>query len=120
MNATIVKIFDRGIVNKECLAIKISANTDLKYFLVLSTKYATPESLNPKPVATFWFGPKLVKTGDFIFLYTGTGNASQSLSKDGLSTNYFFYWNQPKTLWNNTGDCAVLFEVNSWETSKYE
>lgn len=117
MKIEIVNILDRAVANKERLWLKVLANTDLIYFIVFDTTYASDTSISNLPRYTYWFNSKLVKTGDYVVLYTGKGTPNQVPNGVGGMT-HFLYWGLEKTIWNKAGDCAVLFEVNTWQTSK--
>jgi len=118
MKIEIVEIVDRGTANQERLWLKVTANTDLKYYIVFDTTYTSANSISNLQRHAYWFKPKEVRTGDYVVLYTKQGTPSNQPNQDGTTT-HFFYWGLDKTVWNNTGDCAVLFEVSSWQTSKF-
>lgn len=67
----------------------------------------------------YWFPDKRVKAGDLIVLYTKTGAKSQTKNKNG-STSHFFYRGLERTIWNKSGDCAVLLEISTWTTRGYD
>lgn len=117
MKAEIVKILDRGIVNQERLWLKVLAKTDLSYFIVFDTTYTSENSISNLQRHAYWFNPKEVNAGDYVVLYTKKGTPSDELNDQGTTT-HFLYWGLSNTVWNNTDDCAVLFEVNTWATSK--
>jgi len=119
MRLEIIKMLDRGIPNKERLWLRVLADCDLTYFIVFDTTYTSANSISNVQRHAHWFTPKKVRTGDYVILYTGRGNPSESKNNDG-STNHFLFWGLDRTIWNRQGDCAVLFEVNSWMTSRYE
>lgn len=118
MKIEIVKILDRGVANKERLWLKVLANTSLKYFIVFDTTYTSENAISNIQRHAYWFKPKDVKAGDYVVLYTKQGVPSDQQNNDG-STTHFLYWGLERTVWNGRGDCAVLFEVNSWQTSKF-
>ncbi len=118
MKLQIVRIVDRGIANKERIQLTVLADTNLNYYVVFDTAYNTPNSISRFPKHVFWFPSLAVKAGDQVVLYTGFG---QQKSEPALGrTNHLFYWEQKNTLFNKTGDCAVLLEITSWQTSPYE
>lgn len=119
MKIEIVQIADRGKANMERLHLKVLADTDLLYYVIFDISYITPDSISNIPRHVFWFPPFPVKAGDQVILYTGFGNQKSEPFLIGKH-NHFFYWGQNVTLWNKIGDCAVLLEVSSWQTSKYE
>lgn len=119
MNLQIVRIVDRGLPNKERLWLRATTNINLKFYVVIVTNYNTPNTVSNTPRFAYWFYDKNVKAGDNVVLYTGQGRNSESPNSSG-GTNHFFYWGLPNSLWNKTGDCAILFEINTWQATKYE
>lgn len=117
MKIEIIKIIDRGLANKERLWLRVLANANLQYFIVFDTTYTFPDSISNLQRHAYWFKPKEVKAGDYVVLYTKQGTPSEQVNDNGTTT-HFVYWGLDKTIWNDTGDCAVLFEVNSWQTSR--
>ena len=59
-----------------------------------------------------------LKTGDYLILYTCRGTPSTSVNNDG-STNHFLFWDLDGPIWTKKEDCAVVFEVNFWQTTKF-
>jgi len=117
MKIEIVKILERAVANKERLWLKVLADTELQYFIVFDTTYTSNTSISNLQRHAYWFKPKQVKAGDYVVLYTKPGTPSQTTNENGTTT-HFLFWGLENTVWNDTGDCAVLFEVNSWQTSK--
>lgn len=118
MKLDIIKILDKGIANQERLWMKVLSNTNLMYFVVFDTSYITPTAISNLPRHAYWCQQKEVKAGDYVVLFTKPGTPSEQRNSDG-STTHFLFWGLANTIWNNAGDCAVLFEVNLWQTSKY-
>jgi hypothetical protein len=119
MKLEIIKIFERGIAQKERLSLRVLNETDLSFYVIIDTVYLSENSISSSQKHAYWFNPKKVKTGDYIVLYTGNGTPSESKNADG-TTNYFLYWGLNNTIWNNKGDCAVVMEINTWKTSPFE
>ena len=119
MKTRILQIFDRGVPYKERLAFSVINDCKLDEFIVFNTKYENPSAINARPLNTFWFTSKLVKAGDEVVLYTGSGISAETDKPDGTKI-HTFYWGLQNTLWNTTGDCAVLFEINNWQTTLFE
>ena len=117
MKVEIIKIIDRGLANMERLHLRVMADVDLVYFMVVDGIYLNPNEISSEVKNTHWFIPKKVKAGDYIVLYTCKGKPSTTKNNDG-STTHFFYWGLDKTLWNKPTDCAIVFELNNWQTSK--
>lgn len=119
MKLEIIKIIDRGIADKERLWLRVLADTDLTYNIVFDTTYTSENSISNVQRHAHWFKPRKVITGDYVILYTKKGTDSSSKNNDG-STNHFLYWGLDNTIWNKEGDCAVVFEVNTWKTTVFE
>jgi len=117
MKIEIVKILDRGTANKERLWLRVLQDTNLQFFIVFDTTYTSTISISNLQRHAYWFYPKDVKAGDNVILHTKQGIPSESKDTSG-TTNHYVFWGLDKTIWNNTGDCAVLFEINTWQTSQ--
>lgn len=118
MKIDIISIMNRGQPN-EYLILSVLSDADLSYYIVLGTRYITPQSITSAAKFTHWFAARPVKAGDLVLLYTGTGTDATTTMTDG-KTAHHIYWGLPGPVWKSTGDCAVLLEVNTWKTSKYE
>ena len=119
MKLQIVRIADRGIANKERLHLQVLVETNLSFYIVFNTMYDNPNAISNTPKNVYWFPSTIVKPGDQVVLYSGFGQNKAERASNGI-TNHFFYWGQKNTQWNTYGDCAVLLEVNSWQTSPLE
>jgi len=115
MNLQIVTIAEPGIADRERLHIVALADTDLSYYAaLLSVRY-----LNGRIAAAFrpayWFGPRAVRAGDNIILYSGSGQDTSQVRPDG-GTNHYYHWGLKNTVWNHSTSCAVLLELMNWQT----
>lgn len=118
MKIKIEKILDRT-TEKERLWLKVLSDTDLQYYIVFDTTYISQSTISNLQRHAYWFDPKKVSSGDYVVLYTKKGKNSEKENSNGTTT-YFVYWDLDHPIWNNEGDCAILFEVGTWETSKFE
>jgi hypothetical protein len=115
MKLKIFGIIERGVWTQERLQLSVLADANLNYYAIFDTMYVG-DGISSKPKNVYWFTNYWVKAGDIVVLYTGPGVFSTNKRPDG-GTNHFFYWGRSATLWNNPSGCAVLLEVNTWETS---
>jgi hypothetical protein len=99
--------------------MRVKADANLSFYIVFAVTYVSPSTISSRQRAAYWFPAKSVKAGHNNILYTGNGTPSEFKEPSG-ATNYFFYWGLPTTTWAKTRESAVLFEVNTWQTSKYE
>lgn len=119
MKLQILGLVDRKGPGKERLHLRVLADANLSFYMVADTTYTNPTAISNKHRHSYWFPSRLVKAGDHVVLYSGIGTESSKLNSDG-TTSYFYYWGINQTIWNNTGDCAVLFELGTWQTSNFE
>jgi len=116
MKIEIVGIFDKGVPNNERITLKVLQDCNLMYYSVGKTVYSGPNNISNALKEIFWFSPREVKSGDYIWLYTGNGSEHTHSNTSGTTTHNF-YWRLPKTIFHSIDDCAVLFENNNWQTS---
>jgi len=62
----------------------------------------------------YWFPDKLIKTGDWVVLYTKEGTSSEKAG-DRAKT-YFYYWGFGEPQWQNY--VAALVSTPTWTISK--
>lgn len=117
MKIQIDQIVDHSTLNSERVLISVIQDTDLKYYIIADTTYTSAENISNKLRHMYWFAPKSVKAGDKVELYTKVGTSSQIDIGNG-NTKYIIYWGLGASVWNNDGDAAILFHVDSWKTTK--
>lgn len=119
MKIEIQSIKDKGILPKERLVLKANRNCNIGMFFVFDTTYTDDGNISNLVRHPYWFPDKEVSEGDTIVLYTKEGQESVKKNKNG-TTSHFFYRDMGKTVWNQKGDCAVLFEIADWMTKGSE
>jgi hypothetical protein len=110
-----VEISDRGVANKERLWLKVLVNTNLKFFMAFVAVRLPNKLVSRETRGAYWFADKEVRAGDQVILYTAKGTPSQMVNPDG-STTHFLFWGSESTLWNAPTDCALLIEIEEWNT----
>jgi len=116
MKLRIDKVVDHGQAS-ERVEMTVIEDCQLHYYILADTTYTDTTHISNKLRHMHWFTPKDVKKGDQIILYTKKG--TDASSKIG-STNvkYIIYWQLDINVWNNNGDAAILFELNTWKATK--
>ena len=117
MNVEIRAVRDKGDLNKERLVIKVLSNDDIGQYLVLDTTYLPNGRISNKVQHPYWFPDKQVNEGDLVVLYSKVGTNYSKDFEDGTQT-HFFYRGLEKSVWNESGDCAVVFKVAEWTNKK--
>ena len=116
MRLKLIEIEDRGVPGKECLRMAVQAAVNLNFYVVLDTTRIANGLISRFAAHYYWFQEQPVAPGDSVILHTGPGTNSCEKLADG-GTAYSFYWGLSSTLWNEPSTCAVLMEVNEWQTS---
>lgn len=114
MNLTIVGVKNRGDEKEEYICLKVTADASLKNYIVSDSTYTSGGKISNRLRHIFWFYPVNVKAGDFVWLYTKAG-LDRNFSNTSKTTTYEFYWGLARPIWNDDKDCAILFELNTWE-----
>lgn len=117
MKLEVISVHNHGDQTKEYVSIKVNQDANLNYYLLTDTTYTDEAHISNKLRHLFWLPEKAVKKGDFIRIHTGKGTNTNWLN-DAKTTTHILYWGLAEAVWNDTGDCALLFEVNTWTTKK--
>ena len=117
MDLKILAIHEQGKAAEEYVLLDVLKDCNLTNYGLADTTYTSSEKISNKLRHFYWFPPTLVKAGELIVLRTGTGTDDSYKNTGGKTVNRF-YWGLKSTVWNNTGDAAVLFNFADWNTTK--
>jgi hypothetical protein len=115
MKANWVGIYERGNTQGERVHFRAVVNIDLNYFAVYDTTSAGPGRINLTQRPCYWFGPKTIKAGENVVLYTRAGKENTETRPDG-SVYHFFFRGLSAPLYKDSNARAVLLELNDWTT----
>ncbi len=118
MKLKIEKVVDFGTLDSERVELSVLEDTNLHYFIIVDTTYLAEDKISNKMRHTFWFKPQKVEMGDELVLYSKVGIRKSTDITGGKNKRYHVYWNLKNSVWNNTGDGAVLFQVKAWKTTR--
>jgi hypothetical protein len=116
MKLKIIQIIDRGVPQKERLHMSVLADANLTNYAVIDTARVESTKIAAGSRRVYWFFDKKVRAGDSVILFSGPGTNISQPRADGAN-NHFYYWGFKETIWGDPLSCAVLLELNSWETS---
>lgn len=116
MKLEIRSIHGHGKATEEYVIIDVLSDCDAKYYMVADTTYQSG-GISNKVRHTHWFYPAALKKGDVLVLHTGTGTDRSDQQTNG-ATYHQRFWGLKSAVWNDDGDGALLFEINSWRTTK--
>lgn len=118
MNIEIDRVVDNGSHNVERIELNVTGNCNLNKYILADTTYTDETHISNKLRHMYWLSNQNVITGDKIVVYTKPGVTSKQLINGGLNTKYTYYWGLGNSVWNNTGDAAILFNINTWNSKK--
>lgn len=117
MKLKIRSIHEQGKAADEYVLFDVLEDCSMEYFAVADTTYVSATSISNKLRHFFWFPPARVKKGELVVLRTSVGTNDSYKNTAGVMVHRFF-WGLKSAVWNNTGDAAVVFEMNTWNTTK--
>jgi len=115
MKLKMTKIVDRGTHNSEKVLIDVLEDVNLEYYIIRDTTFSKINRISNKWVHVYEFLNQAVKKGDKIVLHTKSGSNQINNLGEG-KTEYLYFWGLGNSVWNNDGDAAVLYEINTWDT----
>jgi hypothetical protein len=114
MKVNIISIHNRGNYEKEHVLMRVLDDCDIGRYMLADSTYTPKGQVSNKVRHTFWIPDKEVKKGDLVSVWTRSGNDTTTKNDNG-DIIHRFYWDLKSSVWNDDGDCAVLFEMNTWQ-----
>lgn len=109
----IVNVSNRGVANSEYVAIHVRQTVNLAQFCVLAGTGASSGGFQPFRDYMYWFGEGFVHPGDWIFLFTGSGEPSKQESPDGAAMYYSTYWGKPHTIFAQSNVVPAISKIGA-------
>lgn len=113
LELTINSVIKRGTPNEECFAIQVNQNINLGQYGIMLGQYSGGNSAVPFRDNLFWFNDGIVKSGDWLFIYTGSGTPTQTKAANGINDLYSLFWGKPHTVLIDTNIVPMLFRVDA-------
>lgn len=110
---TVVGVHDRGLPNQERIVLSVNQVVDLgQYGIMIGVKGASGTGF-PIKDNLLWFGDGIVYPGDWLFVYTGPGQAKSSELPNSTSKLYSIHWGRQMTILGDNGLVPILFRVDA-------
>ena len=111
----VVRVFDRGVANKECVAIAVAQTINVGRYGIMLAQHHSGATVSSTPFFDnlFWFGDGVASAGDWLFVYTGPGTPRSSLANNGVNTHFSLHWGKPHTVFANSAVVPILFRVDA-------
>ncbi len=110
---SVVSVLDRGVPNKECIAIQAEQAINLGQYGVMLGQHAGDNSVFPFQDNMFWFGDGMISEGDWVFIYTGSGTPNKHKALDNVHHTYGLFWGRANTLFADSNVVPLLFRVDA-------
>ena len=117
MSLSLVKINGGGSVNEEYVLLLATSDCNLKGWVIADSTFDAKGNASNKTRHTYWFRDKLIKSGEYIAVFTKAGTATEGKMDSGAAC-HLFYWNLGTAVWNNDGDTAVLLKSHATQRRK--
>lgn len=117
MKLRILSIHEQGNADKEYVWLEVVEDCNLDHYGLADTTFTATDKISNKLRHFFWFPPTEVKEGERVVLQTCSGKNDTYQSSDGKKVHRFF-WGLKSAVWNDDGDAAVLFEIETWKTTR--
>jgi len=114
MKVKIISIHNQGNYENEYVLMRVQEDCNIGYYILADSTYTSDDKVSNKLRHTFWIPHKEVKKGDLVSVWTTTGS-NTTVKNDNGETIHRFFWGLKMSVWNDEGDCAVLFELTSWQ-----
>ncbi len=114
MKAKVQSVHNHGDANAEFVLIAVNEDCDIGNFILADTSYLSSGTVSNKLRHMYWIPDRKVKKGDFVSIHTREGQSFDKTLDTGAKL-YHFYWGLKSAVWNDTGDCAALFEIAHWQ-----
>ena len=110
---TLAAVLEPGVPNQECIAIRSEGTVNLGLYGLMLGLYQGPQHAIPLKDNMLWFGEAWIRKGDWVFVYTGEGQATSSIANDGVSVLYSIYWGRKHTLLMPKKIVPILFRMDA-------
>ena len=117
MKVKILSVHNHGNYEHEHVYMEVLQDCDIGEFMLADSTYTSDDRISNKVRHTYWFPDRQVKKGEYVSLWTGVGENIQTKSSQG-NTIHRFYWGLKTSVWNDEGDCALLYHIDDWSHKK--
>ena len=116
MKLAILDVFDPGVLDKERIKLQALDNIEIGNYCLADSTYTDDGKVSNKLRHFLWIPDKKVAKGDYIVIYTKAGQSKDE--KNNQTTTHTFFWGLKETVWNKSGDVAILLHIDEWAHKK--
>ena len=116
MKVRIKSVHGHGDFYKEYVLMEVVEDCNIGHFILADSTYTGEHQVSNRLRHILWIPDKTVKQGDLVSVWT-KGGANTTVTNDQGQTVHRFFWGLETAVWNDEGDCAILFNINNWQFS---
>lgn len=94
--------------------MEVQEDCNIGNYILADSTFLPDGSVSNAVRHTFWIPDKQGEKGDLISVWTKSGENTKTTNPGGATVHHF-YWGLKRAIWNDEGDCAVLFELMTWQ-----
>lgn len=106
---SVVGVFSRGIANQERIVVRANQVINMGQYGVMVGVRLGQGFASPVQDNLLWFGDAVLNKGDWIFIYTGPGNARVTDLPNSQEKLYSIHWGRGNTFLSNVELVPVCF-----------
>lgn len=110
MDLLIHDIKGQGDPKTELVWLRAKTQLQLSDYVIADTTYDANGNPSNEVRHMYWFPSDTIKKDEWVALYTGPGVNYVWTSKEGAVVHEY-HRNLDRSIWNKTGDRAVLFKI---------
>ena len=110
---SIFGVFDRGVPNKERIAVIANETINLGQYGIMIGLRAQGDSAFPIRDNLLWFGDGVINKGDILYIYTGPGEPKTTYLPNNQEILYTIHWGRNTTILHNQDFVPILFRVDA-------
>lgn len=110
---SIVGVYDRGVPNKERIVICANESVATGQFGLMLGIRAEDGTAIPVRDNLLWFGNAWLNKGDWVFVYTGPGEARVTDVPNNTERLYSIHWGKKKVALQSMEIVPILFRMDA-------
>lgn len=117
---SVVGIFDAGVANLERIVLRAEQPVDLAgYLILLALRGQSGGGSLPLRDNMLWLGNTSIDVGDWVYVYTGPGEAQTSVLPNNPNRVVSMYWGKNQTIFQGTHLTAALVKIEHVQYPAY-
>lgn len=104
-------VFDRRTPFKERVVLKAAVRVDVSSLAIAAGYRTSPQTAIPMRDHFMWLGNVILEAGDWLFIYTGTGEGKVAPIPNSTNKMYIGHWQKEHTIFNSPQIVPLLFRL---------